>query len=103
MATTCGKHSTKKEAKEIWDLLDFDDFSISDYPDPFDNPANTVITILNKDSDGKVLKINEKIVRGPDQGVHRYYYPGQMGKHPIGAQGTSSHVRTVKGRIIRQR
>lgn len=94
MATTCGKHATKKEARAMWDLLAEDDFSISDYPDPFDNPANVVSppwTTYNKQ--GKPIQVNQKIVRGPDQGVHRFVVVG--GQH-AGRTGETGILRDTE-------
>jgi hypothetical protein len=57
-----------------WGFIGMPDFSISDAIDPFENPANKIDEPwFNRDSDGRIVQINQKIVEGPDRGIHRYY------------------------------
>jgi hypothetical protein len=41
--------------------------------DPFDNPFNRIIDWTNKKG-----QYNQKIVQGPDEGIHRGYDPNRL-------------------------
>lgn len=74
MSTSCGKDGTEdtfrssKSTREDYKK----GLEISNFKDPFENPANKVEQWTNRTTG----QINQKIVSGPDKGVHRYYDPG---------------------------
>ncbi len=85
MSTTCGKDATtntfqsSKTTREEYKQ----NLTISAYSDPFQNPENKVEQwITDKGPDEG--KINQKIVSGPDRGVHRFITPsGRTGQTGI--------------------
>lgn len=107
MATTCAKYVTPEEAKKIKGTLAEDDFSIGEYPNPWDNPAN-IWTEWKIYQYGKLVKINQKIISGPDEGVHRFIYvrdfyntKGEQ-ENQAGGSGSSGITEERNGRWVRR-
>lgn len=67
---TCAEGGNLKDFQEIQYP---EDFSISNAEDPFNDPRNRVEQWINRDKDGRPVQINQRIVLGPDTGIHRFY------------------------------
>jgi len=57
------------------------------FPDPFQDPRNRVIDWRNRDTG----QYNQKIIQGPDTGIHRYVVPDGSGR--AGQTGTERPFR----------
>lgn len=95
MSTGCGKDGTtstlqsSKATREEYKK----GLEISDYPDPFENPANEV----HQWTHSVTGQVNQKVVAGPDKGVHRFYVPG------TGRSGQTGITRFSKGGNVEKR
>src|SRR5258708_28476310 len=91
----CAKDGTKNEFQSIKSSRASykAGLEISEYANPFDNPANVVEQWTNKVTG----QINQKIRSGPDKGVHRFYDPG------TNRSGQTGITRFSKGGTVERR
>jgi len=71
-------------------------FEISGFANPFDNPAN----VVEQWTHPKTGQVNQKIVSGPDRGVHRFVDPqtGRTGQTGVSRFSKGGNVEKRSGR-----
>lgn len=69
---------------------------ISNYANPFENPENEIVQWITDKGPDKG-KINQKIIAGPDRGVHRFVTPsGRTGQSGITRFRGGKEERSIK-------